>query len=215
MLQFYYHPLSPLSRRVWIALLEKEIPFESIIINLKEREQFKPDFLVISPFHHVPVIIDDGLRVLESLAILDYLENKYPNNPLLPQDAAQLARVRMVQMVANNELSSVIISLISEREDSSKLGQTKRKIKRILKFFAELLGNDDYFGGDNISLGDIVAGNAVILVNKLGFDLSQNQKIEEWCDRLMQREAWQKTQPNDEQVKMFKQTLQKLLNSQS
>ena len=171
MLQFYYHPLSPLSRRVWIALLEKEIPFESIIINLKEREQFKPDFLVISPFHHVPVIIDDGLRVLESLAILDYLENKYPNNPLLPQDAAQLARVRMVQMVANNELSSVIISLISEREDSSKLGQTKRKIKRILKFFAELLGNDDYFGGDNISLGDIVAGNAVILVNKLGFDL--------------------------------------------
>ncbi len=215
MLQFYYHPLSPLSRRVWIALLEKEIPFESIIINLKEREQFKPDFLVISPFHHVPVIIDDGLRVLESLAILDYLENKYPNNPLLPQDAAQLARVRMVQMVANNELSSVIISLISEREDSPKLGQTKRKIKRILKFFAELLGNDDYFGGDNISLGDIVAGNAVILVNKLGFDLSQNQKIKEWCDRLMQREAWQKTQPNDEQVKMFKQTLQKLLNSQS
>ncbi len=215
MLQFYYHPLSPLSRRVWIALLEKEIPFESIIINLKEREQFKPDFLVISPFHHVPVIIDDGLRVLESLAILDYLENKYPDNPLLPQDAAQLARVRMVQMVANNELSSVIISLISEREDSPKLGQTKRKIQRILKFFAELLGNDDYFGGDNISLGDIVAGNAVILVNKLGFDLSQNQKIKEWCDRLMQREAWQKTQPNDEQVKMFKQTLQKLLNSQS
>ncbi len=215
MLQFYYHPLSPLSRRVWIALLEKEIPFESIIINLKEREQFKPDFLVISPFHHVPVIIDDGLRVLESLAILDYLENKYPDNPLLPQDAAQLARVRMVQMVANNELSSVIISLISEREDSPKLGQTKRKIQRILKFFAELLGNEDYFGGDNISLGDIVAGNAVILVNKLGFDLSQNQKIEEWCDRLMQREAWQKTQPNDEQVKMFKQTLQKLLNSQS
>lgn len=214
MLKFYYHPLSPLSRRVWIALLEKKIPFSPIIINLQNGEQFKPDFLVISPFHHVPVIIDDGLRVLESLAILDYLESKYPNNSLLPKDAAQLARVRMVQMVANNELSSLVISLISEPEDSPKLGQAKRKIKRILKFFAELLENDNYFGGDNISLGDIVAGNAVILVNKLGFDLSQNQKIQMWCDRLMQREAWQQTQPNDEQVEMFKQTVQKLLNSQ-
>lgn len=213
MLQFYYHSLSPLSRRVWIALLEKEIPFESIIINLKDGEQFKPEFLAISPFHHVPVIIDDGLRVLESLAILDYLESKYHDNPLLPKNPAQLARVRMVQMVANNELSSLVISLISERENSPKLGQSKRKIKRILKFFAELLGNDNYFGGDNISLGDIVAGNAVILVDKLGFDLSQNQKVEEWCDLLMQREAWQQTQPNDEQVAIFKETVQKLLNS--
>ncbi|MEL6788888.1 MAG: glutathione S-transferase family protein, partial [Cyanobacteria bacterium J06607_15] len=78
MLQFYYHPLSPLSRRVWIALLEKQIQFEPVVISLADGEQFKPDFLNISPFHHVPVIIDDGLRVLESLAILDYLESKYP-----------------------------------------------------------------------------------------------------------------------------------------
>ena len=63
MLEFYYHPLSPLSRWVWIALLEKEIPFASKIINLQDGEQFKPEFLAISPFHHVPVIIDDNLRV--------------------------------------------------------------------------------------------------------------------------------------------------------
>ena len=64
MLQFYYHPQSPLARRVWIALLEKNIPFESIIINLKDGEQFKSDFLEINPFHHVPVIIDDELASL-------------------------------------------------------------------------------------------------------------------------------------------------------
>ncbi len=121
MLKFYYHPLSPLARRVWIALLEKEIPFESVIINLKDGEQFKPDFLKINPFHHVPVIIDDGLRVLESMAILDYLECKYSSHPLLPQNASQLAKVRMAQMVANNELSSLVIPLIAEAEDSPKL----------------------------------------------------------------------------------------------
>ena len=213
MLKFYYHPLSPLSRRVWIALLEKEIPFTPAIVNLKEGEQFKPNFLAISPFHHVPVIIDDGLRVLESLAILDYLESKYPQHPLLPSDPSKLAKVRMAQMVANNELSSLVIPLIAETEDSPKLKQTKRKIIRILSFMTELLAEDAYFGGDKLSVGDIVAGNNIILVNKLGFNLSQFEKIEQWCDRLIQREAWQHTQPNDEQVVMFKQTVQKLIET--
>ena len=213
MLKLYFHPQSPLSRRVWIALLEKEIPFTSAIVNLKEGEQFKPDFLAISPFHHVPVIIDDGLRVLESLAILDYLESKYPQHSLLPSDPSRLAKVKMAQMVANNEL--LVIPLITETEDSLKLKQTKRKIKRILKFMTELLAEDAYFGGDSLSVGDIVAGNNIILVHKLGFNLSPFEKIERWCDRLMQREAWQQTQPNDEQVAMFKQTVLKLIKSQS
>lgn len=211
MLKFYYHPLSPLSRRVWIALLEKEIPFTPAIVNLKEKEQFKPDFLAISPFHHVPVIIDNGLRVLESLAILDYLESKYPQNPLLPNEPCKLAKVKMVQMVANNELSSLVIPLINETENSPKLKQTKRKIKRILKFMSELLAEDAYFGGDSLSLGDIVAGNSIILVDKLGFDLSQFDNINLWCDRLMQRKVWQQTQPNNEQVAIFKQTIRELI----
>lgn len=215
MLQFYYHPLSPLSRRVWIALLEKQIPFTPNIISLKDREQFKPDFLKISPFHHVPVIIDDGLRVLESLAILDYLESKYSQHPLLPGNSQELARVRMVQMVANNELSSLVIPLISETKDSPKLKRTKRKIERILKFLAELLEDDNYFGTNKLSLGDIVAGNSIILAGKLGFELNKVEKIKHWCDRLMQREAWQQTQPNNEQVTIFKQTVLKLIESHS
>jgi glutathione S-transferase len=211
MLQFYYNPLSPLSRRVWIALLEKEISFTPIIVNLKEGEQFKRDFLAINPFHHVPVIIDDGLRVLESLAILDYLECKYPQNPLLSKDPAQLAKVKMAQMVANSELSALVIPLICETEDSPQLKQAKRKITRILDFLGELLADDAYFGGETLSLGDIVAGNAVILVGKLGFELGQIEQIEKWRDRLMARLVWQQTQPNDEQINIFKQTVQELI----
>ena len=213
MLKFYYHPLSPLSRRVWIALLEKEIPFTPAIVSLKDGEQFKPDFLAISPFHHVPVIIDDGLRVLESMAILDYLETKYPQNSLLPNEPSRLAKVRMAQMVANNELSFLIIPLITETKDFFELKQTKRKIKRILKFMTELLGEDAYFGGDSVSIGDIVAGNSIILANKLGFSLTKFENIDRWCNRLMEREIWQQTQPNDEQVVIFKQTVQKLIET--
>ena len=214
MLQFYYHPLSPIARRVWIGLLEKELPFEPIQIDLKDGEQFKPEFLTINPFHHVPVLVDNGFRVLESLAILDYLENKYPQPALLPQDSQQLALVRMVQMVTTNELGSSVIPLIMESEKSLKLKQTRRKIKRILKFFSELLGDRAYFSGECLGMGDIVAGNSVLLISKLGFDLEENPQIEAWCDRLMSRKVWQQTQPNTEQVEIFKQTVRKLIESQ-
>jgi glutathione S-transferase len=53
MLTFYYHPLSPIARRVWICLLEKQIPFESKIVQLQHKEQFEPEFLALNPFHHV------------------------------------------------------------------------------------------------------------------------------------------------------------------
>ena len=123
MLKFYYHPLSPLARRVWIALLEKKLSFESIIVNLKDGEQFQPDFLKLNPFHHVPVIVDDGFRVIESLAILDYLEIKYPEISLLPNDGETLAKVRMVQMVTCSELSSQILPLILDSEDALKIAK--------------------------------------------------------------------------------------------
>ena len=64
MLEFYYHPLSPLARRVWITLLEKNIKFQPIIVNLDRGEQLKPEFLQLNPFHHVPVIIDNNFKFL-------------------------------------------------------------------------------------------------------------------------------------------------------
>ena len=200
MLKFYYHPLSPLARRVWIALLEKNIAFEPIIVNLKDGKQFQPEFLKLNPFHHVPVIVDDGFRVIESLAILDYLEIKYPEISLLPSDPEILAEVRMVQMLTCTELGSQILPLILDSEDSIKIAQAKRNIKRILGFFSEILGENSYFGGEQFTLGDILAGNAVVLMSKLGYDLSNFPNIAAWNQRLLDREVWQKTQPNKDQL---------------
>ena len=81
MLKLYHDPISPNSRRVWVALLEKELEFELVPINLNG-DQLQPEFLALNPFHHIPVLVDNGFRVLESLAILDYLEAKYPTPAL-------------------------------------------------------------------------------------------------------------------------------------
>ena len=213
MLKLYHNPLSPLARRVWITLLEKDIPFESIIINL-DGEQFKSDFLKLNPFHQVPVIVDNGLRILESLAIIDYLESKYPSPSLLPKNAEQLAKVRMVQMLSEHKLIPQLLPIIIEPEKSRKLVKSQRQLHRVLTIFSELLGADNYFAGDRFSLGDIVGGNGVILINKLGISLDKYPNLLAWRDRLMDREVWQKTQPNEEEIATFKSRMHALSQMQ-
>jgi glutathione S-transferase len=56
MLKFYYAPISANSRRVWITLLEKQIPFEPIIIDL-DGEQFQSEFTAISQQHDPPIAL--------------------------------------------------------------------------------------------------------------------------------------------------------------
>ncbi|NEP09210.1 MAG: glutathione S-transferase family protein [Symploca sp. SIO2C1] len=73
-----------MARRVWIGLLEKGIPFETVIVNLTG-EKLKPEFLSVNRFHHVPVVVGGDLQIIESLAILDCLEAKHPSPSLMSQ----------------------------------------------------------------------------------------------------------------------------------
>lgn len=201
MLAFYYHPLSPIARRVWLALLEKEIPFEPMLVNLKARENRKPEFLSINPFHHVPVIVDEGIRILESFAILDYLETKHPKPALMPTTAGELAHMRMVQMVVANEfvpkLPAILAANASEEADDSDRA-LMRRIDTVLQFLSEQLGQLEYFGGDRISLADITVGAALPLTTRLGLSLKEYPTLAAWCDRVMARSAWQQTEPEAE-----------------
>ena len=64
MLKLDHVPISFNSRRVWIVLLEKGLKFELVELKL-DGDQFQPDFVALNPFHHIPVLVDDGFRVSE------------------------------------------------------------------------------------------------------------------------------------------------------
>lgn len=209
MLKFYYSPRSPVARSVWLTLLEKNIEFEPVLLRL-DGEQFQPEFLAINPFNQVPVVVDDGFRVIESLAILDYLETKYPTPILLPTEAKALATVRMVQKVTANKLFPNVISLIYESEDSPQFAQAKQHVDKVLEFLTELLGDSLYFGSEHLTLADIFAGSAMPLLPKLGVPLSNYPKVDNWFRRLMERESWRKTELSAEEFKKFKRVLVKL-----
>ncbi|MBV6626690.1 MAG: glutathione S-transferase family protein [Rivularia sp. (in: Bacteria)] len=210
MLKFYYNPRSPMARRVWRGLLEKDIPFEGIVMNLNG-DQFQPDYLQIHPFHHVPAIIDDGFKMIESIAILEYLEIKYPNPALLPKDTQALAKIRMLQMVSTNELVPKVLPLMLEEQDSPKFVAAKEHVEKVLAFFADNLKDDSYFGGENLSLADIIVGTDVSSIPHLGIDFSKYPNLNKWFERLMQRQSWQTTEMSPEDFEKFRRVVTRMV----
>lgn len=208
MLKLYHDPISPNSRRVWITLLEKELEFELVEVKL-DGEQFQPEFLALNPFHHIPVLVDDGFNIVESLAILDYLEAKYPKPAMLPTDAKDLAIARMVQLVTANELLPAIFPLFPlmlglGEGNPEKIEKAKQKVSTVLKFFENLLDERPYFGSQNLTLAEVVAGTVVPWLPSGGVSLSDYPKLSAWCDRLMVRPTWQTTEATPEMIEAFK-----------
>lgn len=227
MLTFYYHPLSPIARRVWLALLEKEISFTPHIVNLNAGEQRSADFLALNPFHHVPVIVDGDVRLFESIAILDYLEAEYPTPSLLPATHGAQAQMKMVQMVTVNELMPKLSFLINA-DQVPLTPEVSTQIETVLTFLDKTLGDrsaqkaspaqetrstqapqSPYFGGDTLDLADITVGATIPLLHRMGLDLEPYAHLPRWCQAITARPAWVATSPSDEALASWRQWIQR------
>jgi glutathione S-transferase len=107
----------------------------------------------------VPAILDDGFALSESNAICEYLEEKYPQNPLLPKDAKGRALVRRMIGEADDSLYEAGSSLMSKvlytapaERDAKAIGEAKTKLHAELAFWRDNLKGDFFAGA--ISLAD-------------------------------------------------------------
>jgi maleylacetoacetate isomerase len=100
-MKLYTYFRSSAAYRVRIALGVKGIDYESISKDLRNQagQQRLPDYLALNPQGLVPTIEHDGSVLTQSLAIIEYLEEKFPSPPLLPRDPADRARVRAMALV--------------------------------------------------------------------------------------------------------------------
>jgi glutathione S-transferase len=97
-LTLFDHPLSPYAQKCKIALREKGVPFEARLpAGLGSGAGFDDGFIAANPRAEVPALVDGDVRVFDSTIILDYVEEKWPEPPLLPQGPAQRARSRMIE----------------------------------------------------------------------------------------------------------------------
>ena len=100
-MKLYGYFRSSAAFRVRIALNFKKLEYETAPIHLRRNDQTKPDYLAVNPQGLVPTLVDGGRTLFQSLAIVEYLDETYPEPPLLPKDTADRARVRgLAEIVA-------------------------------------------------------------------------------------------------------------------
>jgi glutathione S-transferase len=194
MIKLYQTSISFNSRRVWMTLLEKGQDFvvEEVQLN---GQQFQPEFLAMNPFHHIPVLVDGDTTVIESLAILDYLEAKYPHPSMLPIAANDLAKVRMAEMVAVNELAIAMVPLYPKmlslgEGDPAQVAESFPKINTCLQFLEGLLDTRPFFGSDQITLAEMVVAPLIEALSLAHIGLVEFPKLNAWMTRMQQRPSW-------------------------
>jgi maleylpyruvate isomerase len=98
-MKLYGYFRSSAAFRVRIALNLKKLYYESAFIHLRRGDQARPEFLGVNPQGLVPALEIGGERLIQSMAIIEYLDETHPEPPLLPRDAAGRARTRALAAI--------------------------------------------------------------------------------------------------------------------
>ncbi len=110
-LTFYYGSGSSFAWKVWLVLEHKAIPYEFRLLSFDRGDTKSPEFRAINPRGKVPTIVDDGFALWESAVIVEYLEERYPQRPLLPENAKARAIARRIAAEADGYLSPAVTRL--------------------------------------------------------------------------------------------------------
>jgi glutathione S-transferase len=196
----YHLPLSPFSRKVRLALAEKRIPFDLRTEAVWERRE---EFLALNPACTVPVLQDaNGLVLADSNAICEYLDEAYPDTPLLGRTLAERAEVRrLVAWFDQKFYTEVTRNLLHEKQMKRLLGRGNPDAGAIRAGYANLKPHLDYIGwlgetrawlaGPALSLADLAAAAHLSALDYIGdVDWSISDSAKDWYARIKSRPAF-------------------------
>jgi glutathione S-transferase len=132
MITLYHGLASTCSKKVRMCLYEKNIGFESRLLNLQKFEQHQPEYLALNPNGVVPTLVHDGRAVTESPIIIEYLDDAFPAVPLRPNDPYWRAQVKLwlkfSDDVAYNAVYAATWMVLSSKAMSGLTDEERRKI---------------------------------------------------------------------------------------
>lgn len=195
MIDFYFAP-TPNGWKVAIMLEESGLPYRTHLMKLSEGDQFKPDYLAISPNAKMPAIVDndtegDTVSVFESGAILFYLAEKtgrfMPDSPLGRKETLEWLFWQVGNQGPMAGQLSHFKNYAPEGEDygfKRYLGEYERN----LAVLERRLADRDYILGD-YSIADMIAFPWVFIAKPLGSKLDDFPRVADWRGRIKERPA--------------------------
>ncbi|KAF8015018.1 hypothetical protein BT93_H0722 [Corymbia citriodora subsp. variegata] len=193
-------------QRVIACLLEKEVEFEIVHVELDAGEQKKPAFLQRQPFGQVPAVEDGDFRLFESRAIIRYYATKYTNHgaDLLgatPEERAVVDQWLEVEAHNFNEsafnlaFQLVISPHLGLRSDLALVHSSEQKLEKVLDVYEQRLSKSKYLAGDFFSLADLSHLPALRCLTEdagLGHLVKEREFVNAWWEDISSRPSWKK-----------------------
>jgi maleylacetoacetate isomerase len=195
--------------RVRIALNLKRVTYETVAIHLRRNDQSNPDYRTVNPQGLVPVLEDGGQRLIQSLAIIEYLDETRPEPSLLPKDPAERARVRALAEIVACDVHPinnlrVLRYLIHELgHDEAAIGKWYNHwIAAGFEALEPLLASDartgDFCHGNSPGLADIALVPQVVNAERYKLDLKPYPTIVRIFENCMRLDPFVAAQPQNQ-----------------
>lgn len=200
MRKLYHQVLCPFSRKVRVALKEKKLEFN---LQLEKPWEGREDFLAINPAGQVPVLEDlHAMVISDSSVICEYLDEAYPDRPLIGPELYQRAEARRLQVWFDEKFhKEVTEKLVFEKSlkkvkglgwpDSQVIRQGNKNLHLHLEYIGWLLKRRHWLAGDHFTIADIAAGahlSCLDFINAMDWD--RHEIVKEWYIRLKSRPSF-------------------------
>jgi GST-like protein len=193
-----YALTSPNVQKIFIALEELELPYNTKLVDVWKGDQFSPEFLKINPNGKVPAIVDhDGpggkpYTVVESGAILLYLADK--TGTFLPKDTRKRFDViqwMMIQMTGVGPMFGqwTHFKLMAPKGNDYSVSRYATEVKRLFDLLEKRLGEVPYLGGDEYSIADIATFPWTRNHDAQGVKWEDNPNLARWFNAISARPA--------------------------
>jgi GSH-dependent disulfide-bond oxidoreductase len=193
-----YALTSPNVQKIFIALEELELPYNTKLVDVWKGDQFSPEFLKINPNGKVPAIVDhDGpggkpYTVFESGAILLYLADK--TGKFLPKDTRKRFDViqwMMIQMTGVGPMFGqwTHFKLMAPKGNDYSVSRYATEVKRLFELLEKRLGEVPYLGGDEYSIADIATFPWTRNHDAQGVKWEDNPNLARWFNAISARPA--------------------------
>ena len=208
-MQLYGFFRSSAAYRVRIALALKGLSADLVSVHLGKGQQYGEAFSAVSPQNLVPVLEDAGQRMFQSLAIIEYLEERYPEPALLPRDPFERARVRSLALIVaceihplnNPRVLNYVTGKLGASEDQ-KLEWYHHREKMGYTALERRLMSEPHTGrfchGDSPGLADCALVPQVANANRFKVDLSDFPTIRRINDACLALEPFQRAAPQNQ-----------------
>lgn len=192
--------------RVRVALNLKGIPFEEVSINLAGGEQFSEAYSSLNPQHVVPLLKHDDHEIVQSLAILEYIEDIWPNPKLIPSEPVDKAEVRALALATIADTHPLIVPRVRNFLNKEWGLDEPQQIKWAKHWFAK--GNEaiegtliklgksrTYSFGNEVTIADIALASHVIGAKLFNVDMSSSPTLNSIFENCMKNESFSSAHP--------------------